>query len=95
MTTTKHRIPEVGETRYDRYGPRRVMAYAEGYVMCRRPGKMAHLWDLSDWNELSPDPLCHRCGKPTPFGNVAYDGKPWCGCPNADVSPAESEAGNA
>lgn len=46
-----------GEVRYDEKGPFRLMAKAEGYVMCRRPGLMVTVKTVKEWEALSPAPV--------------------------------------
>ncbi len=41
-----------GEIRYDHNGPLRVMAVADGYVMCRRPRCMPFALSVKDWHKL-------------------------------------------
>lgn len=40
------------ETRYDRYGPLRLMTRAEGYVMFRRPHAIPYCMTEKEWQEL-------------------------------------------
>lgn len=39
--------------RYDEFGKITLMVYAEGYVMCRRPGAAPMLKSWADWQKLS------------------------------------------
>ena len=48
--------PGLGETRYDYIGPIRVMAFADNYLMVRRPHCMPWVMRLSDWHKLGQDP---------------------------------------
>jgi len=41
--------------REDRYGPFRLMAYAEGYVMARRKGCAPFVCPLAEWVALHND----------------------------------------
>jgi hypothetical protein len=52
--------PQRGDRRYDGYGPFRVMACADGYVMARRPHCMPMIFSLAEWRELDPRPLAER-----------------------------------
>jgi hypothetical protein len=49
---------EVGETRYDHYGPLRAMAIADNYVMCRRPRCAPWVLSVKDWLKLSETDDC-------------------------------------
>lgn len=44
--------PYPGERVRDAHGEFRCMAYAEGYVMCRRPGYMVTVKDRKEWLAL-------------------------------------------
>ena len=44
------------EPKYDEHGEIRVMAYADGYLMVRRPGKMPFILHYSEWDDLSDKP---------------------------------------
>jgi hypothetical protein len=39
--------------RYDKFGKLTMMVYADGYVMCRRPGCMPIILIWKDWQKLS------------------------------------------
>ena len=47
----------VGERRWDLYGPFRLMAEAEGYVMARRPYLVPFIVSRIDWDNWSRVPV--------------------------------------
>lgn len=42
-------------TRSDEYGPMRLMAYAEGYVMARRKGGAPFIVSAKEWREIGEE----------------------------------------
>ena len=45
------------EKRFDGLGEIRLMAEADGYVMCRRPGCFPLIMSRKAWDEMRPLPL--------------------------------------
>lgn len=51
----KSKYDEVPLEREDRYGPLRLMAIAEGYVMARRKGCAPFVVSIDEWVEIGAD----------------------------------------
>jgi len=51
------------EERYDRKGPIRKMAEADGYAMVRRPGCAPWVMDIKQWNSLWSSPASQEQGE--------------------------------
>lgn len=49
---SKTAAPKHGDIRYDKTGPIKAMAYADGYVMVRRPYCAPWVLSLKDWGKL-------------------------------------------
>lgn len=62
---------KAGEVRWDRYGEFRAMAFADGYVMFRRPRATPYVVSVKEWDSWSRKPL-HRADvlKFKPLGRV-------------------------
>ena len=53
---------EAGESRFDRYGPIRVMAVAEGWAMVRRPRAKPWVLRVADVMRLNTEPVAASDG---------------------------------
>lgn len=51
---------KIREERYDRYGPIRKMAEADGYVMIRRPRATPYAISQKEWDALAREPVDKR-----------------------------------
>lgn len=43
--------------KFDSFGQLFLLAYADRYVMCRRPGAMPFVMPVGDWDALSDVPI--------------------------------------
>ena len=46
---------EIALERADRYGPMRLMAVAEGYVMAKRPRGTPFVVAIDEWNKINDE----------------------------------------
>lgn len=50
--------------RFDGHGRVRLMAVADNYVMCRRPGCIPFVLSVQKWNAMSREPLNEQADSP-------------------------------
>lgn len=56
LTSAEQSFPRI---KYDAHGKRRLMARAEGYVMCRRPHSSPHVLSEKEWLEMSDTEIAY------------------------------------